>query len=66
MDRLRLTDLRDPIAEVLNVCSTSEEVVTMVNRVERRLLRIKGGKWVGATARLRICTSASGCLTWPR
>lgn len=66
MDRLRLADLRIPIGEVLNVCSTSSEVVTMVNRVERRLMRIKGGKWVGATARLRICTSTTGCLAWPR
>lgn len=66
MDRLRLNDLLTPIAEVLNVCTSSPEVVTMVNRVERRLLRLKGGKWVGATARLRICTAATGCLTWPR
>lgn len=66
MDRLRLSDLRIPVAEVLNVCATSGEVVTMVNRAERRLLRIKGGKWVGATARMRICTEATGCLAWPR
>lgn len=66
MDRLRLLDLRVPIAEVLNVCATSPEVVVMVNRVERRLMRIKGGKWVGATARMRVCTTATGCLAWPR
>lgn len=66
MDRLRLLDLREPIAQVLNVCTTSDEVPTMVNRVERRLLRLKGGKWVGATARMRICTSSTGCLVWPR
>lgn len=66
MDRLRLLDLRDPVAEVLNVCSTAAEVVTMVNRVERRLMRLKGGKWVGATARMRICTDTTGCLAWPR
>lgn len=66
MDRLRLADLREPIAEILNVCATSDEVVTMVNRVERRLMRLKGGKWVGCTARMRICTTSTGCLTWPR
>jgi hypothetical protein len=66
MDRLRLLDLRIPVAEVLNVCASSPEVVTMVNRVERRLLRLKGGKWLGATARMRICTAATGCLAWPR
>lgn len=38
----------------------------MVNRVERRLLRLRGGKWVGALARMRICTEATGCLVWPR
>lgn len=38
----------------------------MVNRVERRLMRLRGGKWTGTTARLRICTTATGCLTWPR
>ena len=66
MDRLRLADLRPIVAEVLNVCASSSEVVTMVNRVERRLMRLKGGKWAGTTARLRICTTADGCLTWPR
>ncbi len=66
MDRLRLLDLRVPIAEVLNTCSTSPEVAPMVNRVERRLMRIKGGKWVGTVARMRICTASTGCLAWPR
>lgn len=66
MDRLRLLDLRVPIAEVLNVCSTSPDVVTTVNRVERRLMRLKGGKWLGTVQRYRICTSSIGCLAWPR
>lgn len=66
MDRLRLLDLRIPIAEVLNTCASSADIPVMVNRVERRLLRIKGGKWVGATSRMRICTASTGCLAWPR
>lgn len=66
MDKLRVSDLRTPIAEVLNVCADSDEVVPMINRVERRLMRIKGGKWVGTVARMRICTSSTGCISWPR
>ena len=66
MDRLRVSDLREPIAQALNVCPTSPDVVPMINRVERRLMRIKGGKWVGTTPRLRICTASTGCLAWPR
>ena len=66
MDRLRLLDLRPIMAEVLNTCATSPDVVTMVNRVERRLMRLKGGKWLGTLARMRICTASTGCLAWPR
>jgi hypothetical protein len=44
----------------MNVCPGADEVLTMVNRVERRLLRLRGGKWVGAVQRMRICTTSEG------
>lgn len=66
MDRLRLIDLRDTIGAVLNVCASASEVVTMVNATERRLMRLKGGKWLGTLQRMRICTASTGCLAWPR
>ena len=66
MDRLRVSDLRIPIAEVLNTCSTSPDVLVTINRVEKRLMRLMGGKWLGTLARMRICTTSTGCIAWPR
>lgn len=66
MDKLRVSDLRVPIAEVLNVCSSSDEIIPMINRVERRLMRLRGGKWTGTVVRMRICTTSTGCISWPR
>jgi hypothetical protein len=64
MNRLRLADVRVPIARVANLCSTSSEVVDLANEAHRRL--VSKGSWVGCVQRYRICTSATGCLTWPR
>lgn len=64
MNKLRLADVRTPIARALNVCATSDEVVSIANESHRRL--VAKGKWVNTIARYRICTSSEGCLTWPR
>lgn len=64
MNRLRLSDVREPIGRALNVCASSTEVRSIANEAHRRL--VAKGKWYGTTGRYRICTSSEGCLTWPR
>lgn len=63
MNRLTLATLDTPIARILNVCPGDARIAEYANRVERRL--VAKGKWVGTTARYRICTTES-CLVWPR
>lgn len=64
MDKLRLADVRTPIARAMNICPESDEVVSLANESHRRL--VGKGRWVGTVARYRICTSSEGCLVWPR
>ena len=64
MNRLRLIDIRATLARVLNECTTSQHVVDIANEAHRRL--VSRGNFLGTTQRYRICTSAEGCLTWPR
>lgn len=64
MNRLRLTDVREPIAFVMNKCTTDASVRTMANRAHQRLMR--KGKWVGTTQRYRFCASNQNCVTLPR
>jgi hypothetical protein len=64
MDRLRLADLRPPVARVLNECTTSTRVRDVLNEAHRRLVR--KGRWYGTIQRYQICVSNTGCLTWPR
>jgi hypothetical protein len=64
MNKLRLADVRTPIARAMNICATSDEVVSLANEAHRRL--VGKGKWLGTVTRYRICTSSEGCLCWPR
>lgn len=64
MNRLRFSDVQEPIARVLNVAQTDPIVMARSNEAHRRL--VAKDRWVGTTQRYRICTSAAGCLTWPR
>lgn len=68
MNRLRLTDIRDAVGEVLNVCATVSSVTNPVirtysNRAHRYL--VNKGKYVGTVQRYRFCTTAN-CITLPR
>lgn len=45
------------------MCSDDTRLANYINEAVMRLL--PKGKWVGTTARMRICVN-SNCLTWPR
>jgi hypothetical protein len=64
MNRLRLADVRTPLARVLNECNSSTRLVDLANEAHRRL--VAKGPWVGTQQRYRICISNTGCLVWPR
>jgi len=64
MDRLTLGVVREPVARIMNVCSTDSDIPKRANEAERRLMA--KGKWLNTTTRYRICTTAEGCLAWPR
>lgn len=64
MNRLRLADVRVPVARVLNECATSDNVRTYANEAHRRL--VQRGKWFGTLQKYQICVSNTGCLAWPR
>lgn len=64
MNRLRLADVKTPLARVINTCAADPIVIDYANEAHRRL--VAKGKFLGTVQRYRICTSASGCLTWPR
>lgn len=61
--KLTLGDARATIGRVMGVCSTDSRIPDILNEAVQRL--ISRGKWVGTTARYRICVN-SGCITWPR
>lgn len=64
MNLLRLSDVREPVARVLNVCTTDAKVRTYANEAHRRL--VPKGKWVGTVQGYRICITTDACLVWPR
>lgn len=68
MNRLRLSDVRDPVGTVMNVCATISGVTnpairSYANRAHRYL--VNKGKFVGTVQRYRFCTTAN-CITLPR
>lgn len=60
---ITLASIKDQVSKIIQTCPDDARVAEYVNRAERRL--IYTGKWVGAVARLKICTN-DACLTWPR
>lgn len=69
MNRIRLIDARDEVAEVAGDCATvsggatKPSVIQLINESGRRLA-IRG-KWVGLVQRYRI-TVTEAVITWPR
>jgi hypothetical protein len=69
MNRLRLIDVRDEIAETANLCATvtggttNPALVAITNSACRRLS--KRGRWVGLVQRYRI-TVDNAMIVWPR
>lgn len=64
MNRLRLADVKEPIARVLNMNATDARVRTYVNEAHARL--VAKGKFVGTVQRYRFCASSQNCVTLPR
>ena len=65
MKRLTLATLKaSRLPGQLGVCSTSQKFIDLLNEAERRLMQ--RGTWWGCVQDYHICTTANGCLTWPR
>lgn len=63
MNLLRLADVREPVARILNLCPSKQAVVDYINEAERRL--VPKGMYVGTVQSYRFCSNAS-CIAWPR
>lgn len=65
MKRLTLATLKGSrLPDQLGKCSTSQDFIDILNEAERRLMQ--RGTWWGTLQDYHICTTANGCLTWPR
>lgn len=65
MRNLTLGQARSTIARVANVCTDSDQVVTLINEAQERLLN-RGSYPVGSLVRYRFCAGTSDCIVWPR
>lgn len=65
MNTLTLGTIRDVIARVIGVCTTSPKIAAYANEAQERLLN-RPDKPVGSLAKMRICVGSEGCLSWPR
>lgn len=63
MNRLRLTDVREPVGRIMNMDPASTTVRRYINEAHARL--VPKGKWVGTMQLYRVCVNDS-CLVWPR
>jgi hypothetical protein len=69
MNKLRVIDVREEVAEVAGKCATvsggttNPEVVQLINEAQRRLA--KRGHWVGTVQRYKINVD-NALITWPR